>query len=543
MKDTAFRVAALFSDDMVLQRDKPLPVWGTGRDGMRVTVVFGEARAETVVKKGVWLAVLPPVPAGRTGCLEVMSEGAALCFTNVVSGDVWFAGGQSNMELELQNGKDGKAELAASANPGIRFYPMVKRAVVDEAYLRAEAETSWQVCGPDTAAPLSAVAYFFAREVNRETGVPIGIISCSWGGTSVSAWMSEEQLCRTRAGARYVAEYAALVAGKSDAQYQAEMGAYFRDWKAWDSRVRARREKDPAVTWETLNRECGECPWPQPAGSTSPYRPANLYHAMVRRALPFALAGFLYYQGEEDGPRAADYGEMMCYLIDQWRTDWGDDTLPFLFVQLPMYASRADLAEGLTVMDWPLLRENQWRVSRRIAHTGLAVTIDCGEFDNIHPLDKQTVGHRLALQALQKVYGKPVAADGPQFLRIEPAAGDGLRIWFTGAETGLEWRGDPAGFEIAGEDGVYHAAEAEIDGSTVVIRSEKVEAPEQCRYAWIKWGPTPLYAKNGLPAMPFRHLPWRPLGGLWGNDYRGPILGQKASRLDCFVGKPPRNDG
>jgi sialate O-acetylesterase len=510
MRESRFRVAALFSDNMVLQRDKPVPVWGTGADGEVVTVVFGEKRAETVVKNGVWQAVLPPLAAKSAGFLEIVAGKTVMRFANVVAGDVWFAGGQSNMEMELQNCKNGEAELAASAHPAIRFYQMVKRAVVDEVFLQAEAETSWKVCGPDTAAHLSAAAYFFAREINRETDIPIGIINCSWGGTSVSAWMSGEQLCRTRAGARYVAEYDAQIAGKTDGQYKAEMDAYLADWEAWDSRVRARRAADPAVTWETLNRECGECPWPQPAGRTSPYRPANLYHSMARRAAPFALAGFLYYQGEEDGPRAADYGEMLCYLIDQWRTDWGDDTLPFLFVQLPMYASRAELAEGLTVLDWPLLRENQWRVSRSIAHTGLAVIIDCGEFDNIHPLDKQTVGHRLALQALRKVYGKPVAADGPVLSRVEPASRAGLRLWFTGAETGLEWRGRPAGFEIAGNDGVYHAAEAEIDGPTVVIRSPEVEVPEQCRYAWIKWGPTPLYAKNGLPAMPFRY----PLPGM-----------------------------
>ena len=497
----------VFSDNMVLQCGKPVPVWGSGPEGETVRVRFEcgthNAEAVTEVYRCEWSLVLPPLAAGLSGELVISDRKTEIRFRDVVTGDVWFAGGQSNMEMELINCRNGDAELAACANPDIRFYQVVKRAVVDEDYLREEAHSAWQLCAPQTAAMLSAAAYFFARKINADMGIPVGIINCSWGGTSISAWMSREQLERSCAGRRCINDYAVKIGDKTDAQYQAEMEAYDAQWRAWDDRVRVRREKEPDVSWETLNRECGLCPWPQPAGNPSPYCPSNLYNARIRRVIPFALKGFLYYQGEEDQDRAADYDELMYYLIDQWRRDWGDNGLPFLFVQLPMYASREDVEVGLPSKNWCVLRESQYHASQKIAHTGMAVIIDCGEYENIHPLDKQTVGFRLALQALQKVYGRDIDADGPLFSWAQVEGGS-LRLHFNHAESGLEFRGDPLGFEIAASSRPYFPAGAVIDGNDVIIRSDKIPQPRRARYAWIQFGPTPLFAKNGLPAMPFR---------------------------------------
>jgi sialate O-acetylesterase len=224
---------------------------------------------------------------------------------------------------------------------------------------------------------------------------------------------------------------------------------------------------------------------------------------MIRRAAPYSLKGFLYYQGEEDDLRAADYREMMYYLVEQWRGDWHDDRLPFLFVQLPMYASREEMDSGSPPRHWCLMRESQYLASLDVANTGLAVIIDCGEFDNIHPFDKQPVGFRLALQALKKVYGRDIEADGPIFSWAQNEGGS-MRLHFDNAGSGLEFRGEAVGFEIAGVKGPYFPACAEIDGDDVILSSDKVVEPRRARYAWVKFGPTPLYAKNGLPAMPFR---------------------------------------
>ena len=507
IRGALLQAAPVFSDNMVLQYGKPVPVWGCGEEGSVVRVIWESGRdnvtAETRVRGGRWSLTLAPLAACRHGELVISDGKEKIRFQNVVTGDVWFAGGQSNMEMELANCKNGASELAACANPDIRFYHVVKRAVVDEDYLREERQSSWQVCAPETAAVLSAVAFFFARKINFDLGIPIGIINCSWGGTSISAWMSREQLLRTRAGQRFIDDYAAKVGGKTDDQYNAEMEDYFAQWRAWDERVRARREKEPDVSWETLNKECGQCPWPQPAGNTSPYCPTNLHTARVRRVAPFAMKGFLYYQGEEDDLRADDYREMMYYLVEQWRGDWRDERLPFLFVQLPMYASREEIDSGNPPRHWCLMRESQYLASLDIANTALAVIIDCGEFDNIHPFDKQTVGFRLALQALKKVYGRDIEADVPLFSRMQ-AEGGALRLYFDNAQSGLEFHGEAVGFEIAGAQGHYFPAQAEIENDTVVIRSDKVDEPRRVRYAWTKFGLTPLYAKNGLPAMPFR---------------------------------------
>jgi sialate O-acetylesterase len=488
---------------MILQRDTYVPVWGTGEDGALVTLGLNNTQVRACVKDGVWKAYLPPHTAGERGALEISSGEETIRFENVLFGDLWFAGGQSNMEMELKDCRNGTVEVAAADHPDIRFYQPVKRAVVDQAFLREELHCRWQECRPHTAGVLSAVAYFFARNVKAETGVPVGIINCSWGGTSASAWMSRDQLGRTAAGIRCLEDYERLINGKSDEQYEEEMEAYFTEWRAWDKRIQERRARESGVSWEVLNAECGECPWPQPAGRKSPYCPGNLYHSMIRRVAPYALKGFLYYQGEEDESRAEDYADLMYSLIDQWRSDWNDDTLPFLFVQLPMYASKTETDGGTTTENWPVLREQQYKVSRIVANTGMAVIIDCGEFDNIHPLDKQTVGFRLALQALQKVYRRPVAAAGPVFSHAV-REGCVLRVYFTQAGEGLEAHGELTGFEVAGSDGLYRPASALIDGTTVLVSGEALAEPEWVRYCWVKYGPTPLFAKNGLPVMPFR---------------------------------------
>jgi len=520
--DSVLSAAAVFSDNMVLQHGKPVPVWGTGFSGdtVRVTWESGDncVDTQTIALGGKWSVKLPPLAAGEKGDLVITDSSSEIRFKNVVTGDVWFAGGQSNMEMELVNCKNGEMELAACENADIRFYQVVKRAVVDNDYLREEAAGRWQICMPETAALISAAAYFFAKKINHELKIPVGIINCSWGGTSISAWMSREYLLRSRAGERFISDYADKVGGKSDEQYNTEMEEYNSRWREWDTRIRARREMEPDVTWETLNRECGQCPWPQPAGNISPYCPTNLHTARILRAAPFAIKGFIYYQGEEDDLRAADYREMMYYLVKNWRGDWQDDNLPFLFVQLPMFASREETdSAALNGCDvprhWCLMRESQYLASLDIANTGLAVIIDCGEFDNIHPFDKQTVGFRLALQALKKVYGKNIDADGPVFawMKIEENVNScyAMRLHFDNALCGLEFRGGVSGsecysFEIAAADGPYYPAQTVIDGSDVVIRSDSVMRPERARYAWKKFGPAPLYAKNGLAAMPFR---------------------------------------
>ncbi|MCD7928536.1 MAG: hypothetical protein LUF86_00050 [Clostridiales bacterium] len=269
-------ISAVFSDHMVLQRQKPIPVWGKGTPGAQVSVNLADEQKTTAVEaEGCWNLTLAPREAGTGLTLTVESEGQQLTCTNVAVGEVWFAGGQSNMELPLRDCKNGKREVADSDHPSIRFYNVHQRAVPDgEQTSQEDAPTTWKVCAPETSGDMSAVAYFFARQLSQTQGVPVGIIGCYWGGTSVSCWMSRQQLEKTAAGQKYLKDYAALVGDKTDEQYAAEMERYNAEYQAWQARVKQRRAAEPTVTWPVLNEECGPCPWPQRAGNPPPFRPA-----------------------------------------------------------------------------------------------------------------------------------------------------------------------------------------------------------------------------------------------------------------------------
>lgn len=498
-----FSVGFIFSDNMVLQRRKNVVLWGEGADDRTITVAFGgEAYWGKVVGEK-WQVMLPPHEYGGDFRLSVDDGYETIAFENVVFGEVWLAGGQSNMELSLLDSADGEKAVEEADDRWLRLYATPKHAVIGEELLREERENTWKVCSPKTAGAFSAVAYYCAKRFRDALDVPVGLIGCYWGGTSISCWMDEAVLTKSKAGQQYIDDYATLVGEKTDAQYSEEMDAYFAEWHAWNERVERRRAMEPDVGWEVLNRECGLCPWPQPAGRTSPFRPAGLFGSMIQRIAPYTLRGFLYYQGEEDAARCRSYGEMLCSLVRNWRSEWRDYTLPFLFVQLPMYISKEDFDKGEDNANWPLLREQQWLASQMIRNCGMAVTLDCGEFDNIHPANKQPVGERLALQALAKVYGAHVNAEGPYPVSLERQK-DRLLIRFHKSGSGLMLTGEQA-FELAGHDGQYHPATAQLLPDYMLsLQAEGIEWPQSARYAWAAYGLTPLYDGAGLPAAPFR---------------------------------------
>ena len=260
---------------------------------------------------------------------------------------------------------------------------------------------------------------------------------------------------------------------------------------------------EPDVTWEVLNEECGLYPWPPPAGRTGFQRPGNLYDAMLSRVKPYALRGFWYYQGEQDEEWPEDYYALLTNLIHRWRQDWEDDKKPFLLVQLPMFISKADSLAG-DPMRWPVLREAQASAARTLPGVEMAVTADCGEFDNIHPIDKRTPGVRLGLLALEAVYQLPVAGRPPvcrKVWREGPAAM--LRLDHTGGGLRLT----DGGFQLAGRDGVFRAAEARIvSEDTVRVSVPGIDAPAAVRYAWYSYGPAGLYGDTGLAAAPLNEI-------------------------------------
>ena len=497
------KVAPIFSDHMVLQRHKKINVWGTGIENSNIVVRIGDICIKEKVVNNQWMVQLPSMEAGGPYTLQITDGNKQVSFKDVMIGEVWFAGGQSNMELELKDSQNGKQVTALANHDNIRFYNTLKTAFIDEESLKEESGTRWQVCKSNTAGHMSAVAYYYAKELAKELNVTIGIINCYWGGTSVTCWMSKEYLEKDQDGYSYIKDYERLVGNKTDEEYDQEMEAYQQSYMEWCSQVDILREEDPNVSWEIINEKAGPCPWPQPAGNKSPYRPTNLYYSMIKRVNPYTIRGFIYYQGEEDTYKASLYSNLMIKLIDQWRSDWKDDMLPFIFVQLPMYMAKGEIDDKT----WAVLRDQQMKVYKTVKNTGIAVMIDGGEFDNVHPLDKETVGYRLALQGMKIAYGIPVNADSPT-LKDYAFEKDKIRLFFNDMEE-IIIKSDRnqdfllEGFEIAGDDLIFVPARATIEDGQILVWGDNLNKPRYIRYAWTNYGTAPVYNQHGLPLAPF----------------------------------------
>ena len=462
------RLAAIFGDNMVLQRDASVPVWGTAPAGAEVAVELDGQIVQTLAgDTGHWRLDFPPGPAGGPYDLTVRCNGVTVRLEQVFRGEVWLAGGQSNMEMPLERSQDGAQTIRNSGNPLLHFCTVPKTA------WDPPEELSWHMVEPGTAKGLSAVAYYAGRTLTEHlVGVHVGVIVCCWGATYAHCWTSRSALERFPEGRTRIDSYETRIAGKSDEVFNREQAAYQEQLDIWNA--------DPQ----------GPYPWPPPAGRTSFHRPGNLYRAMVEPLAPYALQGFWYYQGEQDDEWPEDYFPLLTALIGCWRDTWENQSLPFLLVQLPMYQS-----EG-----WPVLREAQADAARTLPGVEMAVLADCGEADNVHPLDKRTPGMRLGLLALEAVYHLPVTGR-PPVCSGAGRDGDTVLLRFDHVGGGLALTG--GGFQLAGEDRVFHDADARIiTPDTVRVFASSVLNPFAVRYAWYSFGPAGLHGGGGLAAAP-----------------------------------------
>ena len=338
---------------------------------------------------------------------------------------------------------------------------------------------TWTVCSPETAANFSAVAYFFGREINERERVPIGLIDSTWGGTVAEAWVSLNSISADAALMPVFATRAQMMESQADAA--AILAREHRE----DEAARAASQPPPPHEWR-----------PDPRS----WAPAALFNGMVAPATPYAIKGVIWYQGESNSRRgfAPMYARLFPALIADWRTQWREGDFPFLFVQIANFKSDGE--------SWAVIREAQRR-TLSVANTAMAVTIDIGDPDNVHPADKQTVGARLALGARALAYGENVEYAGPLFRQAAPE-GSAMRVWFDHAADGLVAKGGKVeGFEIAGADGRFVSAEARVDGKTVVVSSGAVAQPKYVRYGWAGAPVVNLYNSAGLPASPFTDQP------------------------------------
>lgn len=496
------RAAAIFSDRMVLQREKPIAVWGDGADGRTVTVTFGGHSASCTVQDGKWRVTLPPMPAADGLTMEIHCGAVCIRFTEIAVGEVWLCGGQSNMEYEAQNDAHADALLSRlTKDCGVRFYYTPKQRIIDESFDAVERNTGWAYADPEGSKAWSAVGAYFALELAARLGVTVGLVGCNWGGTSASVWVSRETLLRDSRIRPYIDDYDAATAGKTREQLIAAFDEYAAYQDVWWGKYSRYMEEHPETTWDDAQKIVGESRYPGPMGPKNECRPCGAYETMLQRVCPYTLRGFLYYQGESDDHRPDSYAVLLESLIDCWRTDWNDSELYFLNVQLPMfqYANDPDFKH------WCRIREAQAQVYRKLRRTGLAVIPDCGAFDNIHPTDKAPVGHRLYLQALSEVYGLALRSETTAPMYVSSyAAGRAFIVQTENAPDGFLLKGEPAGFELAGADGIFYPAKAVLMPDCITLTSEDVLAPVYARYAWTNYMAVTVYGRNGLPLAPFR---------------------------------------
>jgi sialate O-acetylesterase len=468
---------SLFSDGAVLQQGIAVPVWGTGQDGEKVTVKFADQTATTTVKDGRWMVRLKPLKAGGPFTLTI-SGNNTVTINDVLVGEVWLCSGQSNMAFGLSRADNGPETIAAAADPQLRLFT-VPRAAKDAP--EQDAAGSWKASTPESATNFSAVAWFFGRDLRRALKVPVGLIHSSVGGTPAEAWTSRGTL-------------------ESDPQLKRILDEHDRKARVSDPEAAAqRRQKAREKRQAEVAKAKAEGKQP-PRATKAPAdprqsvgRPSGLYNGMIAPLQPYALAGVIWYQGEANAGRAAEYQRLFPAMIQNWRQAWGQGDFPFLFVQIAPH-------EKMT----PEIREAQLLCWQKVPRTAMAVTIDVGNEKDIHPKQKEPVGHRLALAARAIAYGEKIEYSGPVYASMRV---DGSRavLSFTHTDGGLVAKGgDLKGFSIAGEDGSFVPATAAIEGDKVVVSSSSVTKPLAVRYGWAFAPDANLFNKEGLPATPFR---------------------------------------
>lgn len=446
---------------MVLQRDMPLPIWGTAAPGESVSIRFaGQEKSTKAAPDGKWRVTLDAQHTSAVPREMTISASNTLTIKNLLVGEVWLCSGQSNMEYPIGRGANFHPprsgpdpmprDLATSADPQIRLFR------VQKVYSQPDVTSfGWKECNPSNLAAFSAVGYYFGRNLHNELQVPIGLIQSAWGGTRIEPWTPAEAYLS-------VPEF-----------------------------------KLPAATKDI---------------QIDGVKPGKIYRSLVQPMIPFAIRGALWYQGESNlidgndtGPR---YADKMRALIESWRAAWGEGNFPFYYVEIAPYAYSHRKTDKMlhTVLAEPDIWEGQ-ALALRIPNTGMAATVDIVDnTGDIHPPDKWDVGKRLSLWALANDYGHTdLVVCGPLFKKID-IQGDKAKIIFDHTGGGLMSKdGKPlTSFTIAGADHQFQPADATIDGESIIVSSPNVSVPVAVRYAWEETPRANLCNKEGLPAFPFR---------------------------------------
>ncbi len=487
------KLATIFSDHMVLQCDKPLTVWGWADPDESVTVSFGgQSKSVITSVNGKWFLKLDPSKASAKSqeLIARGKEGRKVIVKDVLVGEVWFGSGQSNMAMAVGSANNFEAEKAAANLPLIRYY---SEASLPADKPQAKGKGKWEICSPESVRRFSATLYFFGREIHREVGVPVGLVTASAGATHIESWLSAEvQSSDPDTKGEYEAQLKAWV-GFDEAKFKADYEKKLAAWKFAFSMGKSSEKDKPSDPDRMIAHIKGK-------GG-----PSGLFNARVFNLAPFTLRGIIWYQGESNSGLPGSnqkhlYHKQLSLLVTSWRELWGDE-LPFAWVQLPNFTAPG---EG-----WPRIREAMLK-ALELPKTGMAITIDIGDEKDIHPKNKQEVGKRLSYWALGTVYGKKVPAISGPLPTGSTISGNSITVSFKHTNGGLKSiNGGPlAGFQIAGADQQWKPAVVEIKGDSVVVTSPLVAQPVSVRYAWKDLPDCSLANGAGLPASPFRTDDW-----------------------------------
>lgn len=492
----AVRLPAVLADNMVLQRDQPIPVWGWADAGESVTVTLGELSAKTCAgKDGRWSLRLPASPANIEEQDLIVAGSNRIVLKRILIGEVWLASGQSNMAMTARKTINWAKVNDDASDAQLRVF-RVLAANASPMKPVDDCRGVWEQASESSIANVSAVGYYFARRMRKELGVPVGLIHAAWGGSCAEHWTSRQALLshdKTRplwqAFQKRVDRFdPATLTPKDEAKRLLDA---FKEKALEAKRNKTRRPKPPVIIGHPTSRR---------------FTPANFFNTLIHPLIPYGIRGVLWYQGESNRERAEQYETLLPIMIADWRRHWGKPAMPFGIVQL------ANIGGGATEpveSAWAELQFAQWRVVKNTPHTGLAVINDSTD-TSLHPRDKKKAGDRLALWALAKVYIRSGAGySGPSY-RHATVQGRVVRIAFDHAKGLRSADGKPLHrFQIAGADRQWVFADATIDGDTVVVSSKKIAKPVAVRYAWAG-NPQGANLTNatGLPASLFKTDDW-----------------------------------
>jgi sialate O-acetylesterase len=496
----------LFSDNAVLQQNTEVPVWGTAKEGEKVTVTFDGDTETATTADGKWMVHLKPHKAGGPFTLTIAGENT-ITVNNVLVGEVWVCSGQSNMAFRFPIADNAKTEAPTANYPNYRMFIVDHHSAFTP---QTEVTGSWIVCTPTTVQQFSAVGYFFGRDLLKALNVPIGMIDSAAPGTGAELWTSVPALQKEPSLHEYLDQLARAQA-KYDpaaaAKYPQVLADYQTALKDWNDNT-LKSYSEAMKAWNTQNAQAkaaGEPPPPKPQPAVPKPKPpaepvgkipGGLFNGMIAPLMPYAIKGTIWYQGESNNLKPFQYRTLFPLLISDWRERWGEGDFPFLFVQIAPFKD-----------DVPELKEAQFLTWKKTPNTAMVVTVDVGDANALHPRRKEPVGDRLALAARALAYGEKIEYSGPAYesMKID---GNKAILTFSHVGSGLLAKDGPLkGFTIAGADKNFVEAKAEINGDTVVVSSDQVSTPVAVRYAWANVPDCNLWNKDGLPASPFRTDP------------------------------------